>query len=350
MITGTFSRKLSNNLNKIRLPQHTRTSFFADRRLVFIEGIDTVKFLQGLAANKVVAGEPKYSAFLNAKGRVLFDALLYPLDLRQRTQLVDNVQGQGDAFAIEIDATRAAAFLQHLQRFQLRAKVRLAPVDPSRWCVQATWNDTREDSSDDGLVDTREHLITSPLTQLWDPRFPETNNVRRAIVPPTSAPAQELSMEAYKAFRIQKGVAEGQREIISGEAFPLESNFDKLHGVHFQKGCYLGQELTYRSYQRGTTRKRILPFQLSKRPDDFSKRISYSSSPFSVPAANELSLSEATGTDASTQTRTRRGPGRVLTTQGNIGLGLIRLDYIDQVLRWGELFLKPYRPPFLLDD
>lgn len=55
------------------------------------------------------------------------------------------------------------------------------------------------------------------------------------------------------------GVAEGSKELPYGECFPLESNLDYLAGVHFYKGCYLGQELTARTYHTGVVRKRIMP-------------------------------------------------------------------------------------------
>ena len=38
----------------------------------------------------------------------------------------------------------------------------------------------------------------------------------------------------------------------------LESGFDELHGVDFEKGCYVGQELTARTKFRGLVRKRLL--------------------------------------------------------------------------------------------
>ena len=45
--------------------------------------------------------------------------------------------------------------------------------------------------------------------------------------------------------------------------FPLESNLDFVGGVSFSKGCYLGQELTARTYHTGVTRKRLVPVTLA---------------------------------------------------------------------------------------
>ncbi len=30
-----------------------------------------------------------------------------------------------------------------------------------------------------------------------------------------------------------------------GDAFPHEANMDRLHGVDFDKGCYVGQEVVF---------------------------------------------------------------------------------------------------------
>ena len=40
--------------------------------------------------------------------------------------------------------------------------------------------------------------------------------------------------------------------------FALDSDLDELNGVAFDKGCYVGQELTARMKHRGTARKRLL--------------------------------------------------------------------------------------------
>ena len=42
----------------------------------------------------------------------------------------------------------------------------------------------------------------------------------------------------------------------------LESNLDALHGVDFDKGCFVGQELTARTKYRSLVRKRLLPVDI----------------------------------------------------------------------------------------
>src|SRR5438067_12905560 len=42
----------------------------------------------------------------------------------------------------------------------------------------------------------------------------------------------------------------------------LETGFDELNGVDWQKGCYIGQELTARTKYRGLIKKRLFPVRI----------------------------------------------------------------------------------------
>ena len=84
--------------------------------------------------------------------------------------------------------------------------------------------------------------------------------------------------EEYTLHRILLGIPEGARDIVPMQAFPMESNLDvmgackcfhsfviisqKMCIVDFRKGCYVGQELTVRTYHTGVIRKRIFPVEL----------------------------------------------------------------------------------------
>ena len=57
------------------------------------------------------------------------------------------------------------------------------------------------------------------------------------------------------------GLPEGGSEM--GGQFPLNMNLHILDGVSFDKGCYIGQELTQRTYHTGVIRKIALPFALN---------------------------------------------------------------------------------------
>ncbi|CAG8811367.1 20922_t:CDS:2, partial [Gigaspora margarita] len=69
---------------------------------------------------------------------------------------------------------------------------------------------------------------------------------------------KRLPSEEYKIRRILYGIT-----LLPGSSLLLQSNFDYMRGkVDWHKGCYIGQELTFRTYHVGVTRKRIMPVQL----------------------------------------------------------------------------------------
>ncbi|KAL3313960.1 Iron-sulfur clusters incorporation protein [Cichlidogyrus casuarinus] len=66
----------------------------------------------------------------------------------------------------------------------------------------------------------------------------------------------------YKKIRHRLAIPEGCDELLPGESLPLEHNADLNGSVSFNKGCYIGQELTARTRFTGVIRKRILPIRI----------------------------------------------------------------------------------------
>lgn len=68
--------------------------------------------------------------------------------------------------------------------------------------------------------------------------------------------------EEYHLIRQTLGIPESSREL--GGQLPLNMHMHYLNGVNFDKGCYIGQELTQRTFHTGVVRKVALPFLLVK--------------------------------------------------------------------------------------
>ena len=67
---------------------------------------------------------------------------------------------------------------------------------------------------------------------------------------------------AYDRHRLGLGVPDGSRDLVPDKSILLESGFDELNGVDWQKGCYVGQELTARTKYRGLIKKRLFPVRI----------------------------------------------------------------------------------------
>src|SRR5581483_8497829 len=102
-----------------------------------------------------------------------------------------------------------------------------------------------------------------PDLTFTDPRNPELG--LRILVPAELASkaagligAELVDASAYEAHRIAVGAPRGGLDFMYGDAFPHETNMDRLHGVDFDKGCYVGQEVVSRMQHRGTARTRTV--------------------------------------------------------------------------------------------
>jgi folate-binding protein YgfZ len=240
------------------------------RGVVQVAGATAERFLQGLVTADVplVPRPPSahYAAFLNGRGRVEFDAI------------VTRNPGTESAFLLDVARSRAPALVQHLLRYRLRAAVEVRDVSDD-WHVWACCGVPagKVGAAAVDLSDARENSAgISAAGQ--DPRAPDLG--LRALVPVRGgdavAPAEHLVHRlrdvgvevevlepdrmhtCYDAWRTALGVPEGDDFV--GNPLPLEMAIDSMHGIAFDKGCYLGQELTARTHYTGTIRKRITPF------------------------------------------------------------------------------------------
>jgi folate-binding protein YgfZ len=106
----------------------------------------------------------------------------------------------------------------------------------------------------------------------------------------------------YTEYRYQLGIGEGILDLIPEKSFPLESNCDFMKGVSFQKGCYIGQELTARTYHTGVVRKRLMPLI-------FEKQI-------------VMNLKD----NADIKNEEKQSVGKLRNISGKYGLGLMRIE------------------------
>lgn len=194
----------------------------SDRAIIAVGGPEAKTFLQGLITNdikKLAPDRPLYAALLTPQGKILFDFLLY--------------EREG---AVLLDCARISAEVleKRLSMYRLRAKVEIA--SRGDLAVIASWNGATGAS--------------------WpDPRLAELGQRCLAV-----DYVDEPSLDAYTAHRLDLGVPEG-RDFGQDEIFALDGDLEELGGISFEKGCYVGQELTARMKHRGTARKKLLPIE-----------------------------------------------------------------------------------------
>ncbi|KAJ3003555.1 ccr4 associated factor, partial [Thoreauomyces humboldtii] len=331
---------------------HNRFARLEDRGFVEIEGPEAVKFLQGLTTNQLSrierGGDGIFAAFLTAQGRVLFDVFIYP---KNRGETFPH-----PAFIIDHDARLTSDLLQHLKRYKLRAK--LSITDATRnYEAHQIWGPDVAHMWGNYLpplapVSGVKHpaAVLPAGAQLPRERFCDVGcrdprhtdlGLRVVLEKGTKgflpATFQELSGESYKLRRILLGIPEGSDDFVPGTSLPLESNLDLLSGVDFRKGCYLGQELTIRTYHTGVTRKRIVPVQFTGSDDPVPTALTLDvTSQVALPAPHtDVTLDASAPIPSPPPTtppqRVRRPPaniGRIASSSYNVGLALMRLDHL----------------------
>jgi folate-binding protein YgfZ len=274
----------------------TKIALLPDRGVVSVTGEDARKLLQGVITNDMdlIDTQPAlHAGLLSPQGKILFDFL---------------VAKTPEGFCLETARSKAAELADRLKMYKLRASVEIKDVSAD-YTVAAIW----------GGVYTPRGDGKAPV---WfaDPRLPELGYRELATLRSDWALGGEecdsATQDDYHAHRIRLGVPEGGKDFAFGNVFPHEAMFDQLHGVSFDKGCYVGQEVVSRMQNRGTARRRIVP----------------------VEADAVLPDSGAAITAASVEI------GSLGSTAGKRGLAQIRLDRAAEFIDKGEALRAGHVP------
>ncbi len=174
------------------------------REIYKITGADKEHFLQGLVTNDVTKLESGlvYAAMLSPQGKYLADFFLVP---------------SISAILLDVDASIGASLAQRLTMYKLRADV---AIEKTSLHVHRGLGAVPQD----GFADPREAALG------W-------RAYRDA--------AQQDDTQDWTALRIANLIPATGHEL-TNESYILEMGFERLNGVDFRKGCYVGQEVTAR--------------------------------------------------------------------------------------------------------
>ena len=265
-----------------------KAAFLPDRGVVKVSGSDARDFLNGLLTTDVTPLRPglgRFGALLTPQGKIVTDFLI-----------TEAPSGHGGGFLIDCPRALAQALADKLGFYRLRAKVGIENLSDSLGAL-AAWDGDPALKPDLAFADPRNAALG------W-----------RILVPGELAQkaadligAEMVDSSAYDTHRIALGVPRGGLDFIYGHTFPHETNMDRLHGIDFDKGCYVGQEVVSRMQHRGTARTRTVRIALD--------------GPAPEPGAAILAGDKPVGTMGS--------------TAGHQGLALIRIDRAADALEAG---------------
>ncbi len=265
-----------------------KAAFLPDRGVIKVSGEDARNFLNGLVTTDVDLVRPglgRFGALLTPQGKIIVDFLI-----------TEAPAGHGGGFLLDVSRALAQGLADKLKFYKLRAKVTVENLSDSMG-VLAAWDGEPAMKPELAFADPRNETLG------WRILIPEELKQKVADV----IGAELVDSEAYELQRIVSGAPRGGLDFMYSDAFPHETNMDRLNGVDFDKGCYVGQEVVSRMQHRGTARTRTVKIIL----EDFSP---------------EVGLPVMAGD---------KQIGTIGSTSGQYGLALLRVDRAAEALEAG---------------
>ncbi len=185
-----------------------------DRTLLRLAGSDAHDFLQGLITNDVTKANSQlvYAALLTPQGKYIADFF---------------VRAQNDALLIDVAASHAPLLAQRLSMYRLRADVQI----------------------DESPLKVSRGIGPIPVGAMPDPRHP-------ALGWRMFADTTVENQTDWNALRVTHIIPETGAEL-TPDTYILEAGFERLNGVDFRKGCYVGQEIAARMKHKTELKKGI---------------------------------------------------------------------------------------------
>ena len=240
-----------------------------ERAILSISGEDRLSFLQGLVTNDVqkLQGGLVWAALLTPQGKYLADFFLVPW---------------GESILLDVAAPLADALERRLALYRLRAKVAIERTD----------------------LNVARGTGPMPDGALADPRHPALG--WRLY----GGQALEAPVD-WDAIRVEHVIPESGVELLPDESYPLESGFERLNGVDFRKGCYVGQEVTARMKHKAELRKGLVGVEVEG----------------SAPVGTPILAGE-------------RPAGTLFTRSGGRGIAYLRLDRAGGPMQAGDAIVR----------
>jgi folate-binding protein YgfZ len=188
-----------------------------------------------------------------APGRAIWAALLTPQGRFLNDMFV--ADGGDDTLLLETERAHAPALARKLGLYKLRSKVTVEDRGAAMEVAVVFGPDAAKILPVEGAT-------AFPDSRLADLGVRVLAPVGQATALLSARGLAAAPLEAYDALRLERGVPDGSRDLIVEKALLLENGFDELNGVDWQKGCYMGQELTARTKYRALIRKRLFPVRI----------------------------------------------------------------------------------------
>ena len=201
-------------------------------RFIEIRGGDRAEFLQGLITNDIYKcknDKPIYSCLLSPQGKFLADFFILL---------------KSNSYLIEIHEKFFSSFLSNLETYKLRSNVEFIKNENITSII---------------LFSNEDYKVPNTILKFNDPRnknigdkiFINDKNLLKIDS------LDEMPFDKYKEILIKNLIPFGPIDLDINKSLLLENNFEKLGAIDWDKGCYVGQEITARMKYRALLKKKL---------------------------------------------------------------------------------------------
>ena len=207
-----------------------------NRGLLRVKGSDSRNFLQNLITNdinKVATNKAIFGALLTPQGKFLHEFII--------------IEGSNGEFLLDCETERLNDLGRELINYRLRSDVQISDMRDEIEVYALTHEPILAETK---FVDSKPMTVPHAIV-FDDPR--EKALGQRIILPITEAEKLlevagylPAAQDYYEQLRLQLGIPDGSRDIEVGKSTLAEAGFERLNGIDFSKGCYIGQEVIAR--------------------------------------------------------------------------------------------------------
>jgi tRNA-modifying protein YgfZ len=211
----------------------------SDRGRIRVTGEDRARLLHAMSTNHVQGlkpGEAQYTFFLNAQGQIQADAWILCFE---------------DHFLLDVEPQTRVSLYEHLDRFIIADDVTLEDVTEQTFSLGLEGPKALELASGKGMPIS---FTGAPGIRIYG-AIADKEGMRETLA---HSGAIEATAEDAEMFRIMQFQPRYGHDI-TDRSLPQETRQIEA-AVHFQKGCYLGQEIVERVRSRGHVNRLLMGF------------------------------------------------------------------------------------------
>ena len=219
-----------------------------ETKFISIKGRDIKDLLQGIITNDINKCDKKviYSCLLTPQGKFLSDFFIIPLE---------------DYYIFEINKAFIDIFISKLKLYKLRSNVEIQEV-------QNLTSIAIVKSSIDRSLELGFLISNDDFIEYVDPRNLNLGHkiiIKNDLVDKfiDSKKYELMSLQNYEKIMIENLIPNSTKDLIIEKSLLLENNFDNINALDWDKGCYIGQELTARMRYRAILKKSLRLIKLN---------------------------------------------------------------------------------------